>query len=77
MKKNLILSRIFTWCICIYLLPLRAFALTGNQIISSANEYVNFTWVCNSENARAEFFSVFDLKLSPNRHFQPCVPVSV
>ncbi|GEM_PF-5034062 len=52
MKKNLILSRIFTWCICIYLLPLRAFALTGNQIISSANEYVNFTWVCNSENAR-------------------------
>ncbi len=25
----------------------------------------------------SEFFSVFDLKLSPNRHFQPCVPVSV
>ncbi len=46
-------------------------------ILKFNSVYTKYCFNKNLYRINTEFFSVFDLKSSPNSHFQPCVPVSV
>ncbi len=52
MKHKYLILGIFPGIMGIFLFSNILYALTGSQIITNAQNYENFPWACNAQNAR-------------------------